>query len=142
MEHYDSTLSKFLTKKWIEVYDLSSGQNSVNKNIRFKTSMLTSYLCDYSEAYIVVKETIIVEGDNDDTKRNKKLTFKNNAPFRSCISITHNLDNVEDLYIVMLTYSLSEYSDDCYMTSGSLGNYYRDEANNDANENNAASKKK
>ena len=142
MEHYDSTLSKFLTKKWIEVYDLSSGQNSVNKNIRFKTSMLTSYLCDYSEAYIVVKETIIVEGDNDDTKRNKKLTFKNNAPFRSCISITHNLDNAEDLYIVMLTYSLSEYSDDCYMTSGSLGNYYRDEANNDANENNAASKKK
>ena len=56
MEHYkiftllnDSTASKSVTKKWIEVYDLSSGQYSVNKNIRFKTSMLRSDLCDYSD---------------------------------------------------------------------------------------------
>ena len=64
MEHYkiykllnDSTVSKFV-KKWIEVNYLSSGQYSVNKNIRFKTSMLRSHLCDYSDAYIVVKGTI------------------------------------------------------------------------------------
>ena len=50
-----STVSKFVTKKWIEVNDLLSGQYSVNKNIRFNTSMLKSNLCDYSGAYIVVK---------------------------------------------------------------------------------------
>ena len=46
----NSTVSKFLTKKLIEVNDLSSGQYSVNKNIRFKTSMSRSDLCDYSDA--------------------------------------------------------------------------------------------
>ena len=42
-------------------------------------------LYDYSDAYIVVKRTLTVEGDDgdDDKKRSKKLTFKNNAPFRS-----------------------------------------------------------
>ena len=45
-------------------------------------SMLRSDLYDYSDAFIVVKGTINVEGDDDDKKRNKKLTFKNNAPFR------------------------------------------------------------
>ena len=68
MEHYkiskllnDSTISKFVTKKWVEMNDLSSGQYSVNKNIRFKTSMLRSDLCDYSDAYIVVKGIVHVK---------------------------------------------------------------------------------
>ena len=56
----DSTVSKFVTNKWVEVNDLSSGQYSVNKNIRFKTSMLRADLCDYSDAYIVLKERISV----------------------------------------------------------------------------------
>ena len=53
MKHYkiskllnDSTVSKFVTTKWVEVNDLSSGQHSVNKSIKFKTSMLRSNLCD------------------------------------------------------------------------------------------------
>ena len=71
----DSTVSKFVTIKWIEANDLSSGQYSVNKNIRFKTSMLISDLSDYSDAYIVVKGTITVEGDNYDKTRNEKLIF-------------------------------------------------------------------
>ena len=50
-----STVSKFITKKWIEIDDLSSSQYSPSKNIMFKTSMLRSDLCDYSDAYIVVK---------------------------------------------------------------------------------------
>ena len=49
--------------------------------------MLRSDLYGYSDAYIAVKGTISVEGDNDDKRRNKKLTFKNNAPFRLCISV-------------------------------------------------------
>ena len=61
MEHYkilkllsDSTVSKFVTKKLVEENDLSRGQYSVNKNIRFKTSMLRSDLCDYSDTYILL----------------------------------------------------------------------------------------
>ena len=47
----DSTVSKFLTKKWIEVNDFSGGEYSASKNIRFKTPTLISDLCDYSDAY-------------------------------------------------------------------------------------------
>ena len=57
----DSTVSKFVTIKWIEVNDLSNGLYSVNKNIlliRFRNPMLSSDLCDYSEEYIVAKGTI------------------------------------------------------------------------------------
>ena len=43
--------------------------------------MLRSHLFDYSDAYILVKGTVTVEGDNDSKKRNKKLAFKSNAPF-------------------------------------------------------------
>ena len=82
IEHYKiskllniSSVSKFLTRKWIEKKGLPSGQYSVNKNIRFKTSVSWSDLCDYSDTYIVVKGTLTDEEDNDDKKRNKKLTF-------------------------------------------------------------------
>ena len=47
--------------------------------------MLGLDLCDYSDGYFIAKGTITVKGDDDDKKRNKKQTFKNNAPFRSCI---------------------------------------------------------
>ena len=108
MEHYkiskllnDWTVSKFVRKKWVEVNDLSSSQYSMNKNIRFKTSMLRSDLCDYSDAYILVKKGINVKGNNAANRRNKKLTFKSDAPFRSCISKINNtfIDNAENLDI-------------------------------------------
>ena len=54
-------MSKFLAKNCMEVNDLSSSQYSVNKNIRFKTSMLGSDLGDYSDAYIVAKGIITAE---------------------------------------------------------------------------------
>ena len=53
------------------------------KNIRFKTSMLRSDLCGYSDAYIAVKRRIRVRDTNDTNRINKKLTFKNNPPFTS-----------------------------------------------------------
>ena len=95
-------------------------------------------MCDYSNAYIVVKETITVQGDNDDKTRNKKLTFNNYAPFRSCRSKIKNTfrDNAEDLDIVMLIYNLLEYSGSYSMTSGSLWNFYRNKINDSAMENN------
>ena len=53
-------LPKFVAKKWVEVYDQSQGNYDVNKEIRIKTSMLRSDLCDFSDAYIVVKGNITV----------------------------------------------------------------------------------
>ena len=78
-------LPKFVTKKWIEVYDQSEGNYNVNKEIRIKTSMLRSDLCDFSDAYIVVKGTITVT-EPDNAKINKIVAFKNTAPFINCIS--------------------------------------------------------
>ena len=128
----DKDLPRFATKKWIEVYDQSGGNYNVNKEIRIKTSMLTSDLCDYSDAYIVVKGDITPEGDNDAKKRNKNLAFKNNAPFINCISKINGvkIDNAEDLDVVMPMYNLLEYSKKYRKTTGRLWNYYRDEPNN------------
>ena len=61
---------RFVIEKWIEVYDQSGETYNTNKQIRFKTSMLRSDLCDYSDAYIVVKGDVTVEGvNNRDTKK-------------------------------------------------------------------------
>ena len=72
----DKDFPRFVTKKWIEVYDQSEKNYSLNKEIRIKTSMLRSDLCNYSDAYVVVKGEITLEGDNDGNKQNKNLTFK------------------------------------------------------------------
>ena len=102
--------------------------------------MLGSDLCDYSDAYIVVKGGISVTGTNNANRRNQKLIFKYNASFRLCISKVNNIfiENAEDLDIVMPTYNLLEYSDNYSMTSGSLWNNHRDEVNDFANENDDA----
>ena len=93
--------------------------------------MLRSDLCDDSDAYIAVKGTVTAESNNAAKTRNKKLIFKSNAPFRSCISKINNtfIGNAEDLDIAMPMYNLLEYSDNYSITSGSLRNYYRDGVN-------------
>ena len=53
-------LPRFITKKWIELYDQSEKNYNPNKEIRIKTSMLRSDLCDFSDAYIVVKELLLL----------------------------------------------------------------------------------
>ena len=90
--------------------------------------MLRSDLCDYSDAYIVVKGTITVT-DPDKNAYDKKIAFKNNATFNSCILKINNLpiDNGEYSDIVMLMYNLNEYSKIYSKTTGSSWNYYRDE---------------
>ena len=57
----DKDLPRFVTKKWIEVYDQSEGNYNVSKEIRIKVSMLRSGLCDFSDAFFVVKGNIIVD---------------------------------------------------------------------------------
>ena len=76
---------RFITKKWIEVHDQSGKSYNTNQQIKFKTSMLRSDLCDYNDAYMFIKGTITVEGANNRDKKDRSLAFKNNAPFISCI---------------------------------------------------------
>ena len=118
----DNTLnqpSKFRTRNWVEINDESRGAYNVNSQIKFKTTMLKSSLCDYSDAYIPVKGTITIAGAGNDAaarqadERNKGVIFKNCAPFINCISEISNtqIDNAKDIDIVMSMYNLIEYSD-------------------------------
>ena len=124
--------SKFRTKNWVEINYESRGTYSVNSEIKFKTAMLKSSLCDYSDAYILVKGTIAVNNtavaDADANNTNKKVIFKNCAPFTNCISEINNtqVDNAKDTDIVMPMYNLIEYSDNYSKTSGSLWRYCKD----------------
>ena len=105
-------LPRFVTKKWTNVYDQFEGNYNVNKEVRIKTSMLRSDLCDFNDAYIVVKEIITVT-ETDNAKKYKAVTFKNNAPFINCISKISGIkiDNAEDLDVVVMSrYNLLEYS--------------------------------
>ena len=137
-------LSKFVTREYVKVISLSNAYNE-NKSIRFKTPMLRSNLCDYSDAYILVKGTITVtapgannNANNVRDKRNRPLILKNNAPFVSCITRINNelIEDADDLDIIMPMYNLLEYSKNYRKTMGSFYNHYRDELNNDADDNN------
>ena len=137
-------LSKFVTREYVRVNSLSNTYNE-NKSIRFKTPMLRSDLCDYSDAYILVKGTITVTapGVNDGAnnirdKRNRPLISKNNVPFVSCITRINGelIEDADDLDIVMSMYNLLEYSKNYRKTIGSLYNYYRNELSDDADDNN------
>ena len=137
-------LSKFVTREYVRVNGLSNRYNE-NKSIRFKTPMLRSNLCNYSDAYILVKGTITVtapgvnnNANNIRDKRNRPLILKNNAPFISCITRINGelIEDPDDLDIVMSMYNLLEYSKNYRKTIGSLYNYYRDELSDDADDNN------
>ena len=124
--------SKFRTKSWVEIDDDIRGAYSTNKQIRFKTAILRSSLCDYSNAYILVKGNIAVTntaaGGGAANNTNKKVIFNNCAPFTKCISKINNeqIDNAEYIDIVMPMYNLIEYIDNYLKTSGSFWQYCKD----------------
>ena len=126
--------AKFRTKNWVEVNDDARGTYNTNSQIKFKTTMLMSKLCDYSDAYILVKGTVTIVGAGADAaaqaadRNNKQIMFKNCAPFTNCISEINNtqIDNAKDLDVVMPMYNLIEYSENYSKTSGSLYQYARD----------------
>ena len=128
--------TKFRTNNWVEINDESRGTYNTNSQIKFKTSMLRSSLCDYSDAYILVSGTITpVEVAGGRGNNGIQVVFKNHAPFTNCISEVNNTqtDNAKDIDVVMPMFNLIEYSDNYSKTSGSLWKYYRDEpALNDA----------
>ena len=121
--------SKFRTRNWIEINDEARGAYNVNSQIKFKAIMLKSSLCDYSDAYILVKGTISVTNTAAAgvaaNNINKKVIFKKCAPFTNCISEINNtqIDNAKDIDIVMSMYNLIEYSDNYTKTTGSLWQY-------------------
>ena len=132
-----------MTREYVRVNSLLNTYNE-NKSIRFKTPMLKSNLCDYSDVYILVKGTIIFTGpvvnndaNNVKDKRNRPLILKNNAPFVSCITSINGelIEDADDLNIVMPMYNLLEYSKNYRQTIGSLYNYYRDELGGNDNNN-------
>ena len=137
-------LSKFVTREYVRVNSLSNAYDE-NKSIRFKTPMLRSNLCNYSDAYILVTGTITVtapgannNANNVRDKRNKPLILKNYAPFVSCITRINGelIEDADDLDIVMPLHNLLKYSKKYRKTIGSLYNYYRDELSDDADDNN------
>ena len=117
-------LSKFVTTQYVKVNSLLNTYNE-NKSIRFKTPMLRSSLCDYSDAYILVNGTITVIGNHPRDRQNRLLILKNNAPFISCITRIYGelIEDADDLDIVMPMYNLLEYSKNYRKTIGSLYNY-------------------
>ena len=126
--------SEYKTRNWTEVNDESKGTYTSN-DVKFKTTMLRSSLCDYANAYIVVTGIITITGERDDVaarqadERNKNVTFKNCAPFPDSISKINNaeIDNVIDIDIVTPLHNLIKYSDNYSKTSGSLWQYYKDD---------------
>ena len=109
--------SKFRTRNWVEINDEARCIYSPNKQIYFKTSMLRSILCDYGDVYILIKGNLTVnntaEAGASADNTNKKVKFKNCAPFTNCISKINNaqIGDAEYIDIVMSMYNLKVYSD-------------------------------
>ena len=128
--------SKSRIRNWVEINDESRGAYN-DDDIKFKTTMLRSNLCDYADAYILVKGRIMITGARADgaarqaDEHDKGVTFKNCAPFTKFISRINNtdVDTTRDIDIVMPMYNLIEYNDDYSKISGSLWQYYKDEPN-------------
>ena len=132
--------SKFRTRNWVEI-NYESKVRYDNSNIRFEMSLIRSNLCDYSDSYILVKGTITVSNTAAAgaaaNNTNKKVIFKNWAPFTDCTAKVNNtqVDDAQKIEVVMPMYNLMEYSYAYSKTSGSLWQYYRDEPALDNNGN-------
>ena len=86
--------SKFRTKNWIEINDESRGTYNINSQIKFKATMPKSSLCEYRDAYILIKGTIAIPNtataDADANNANEEVIFKICASFINCISEINN----------------------------------------------------
>ena len=118
--------SKFRTKNWVEINDDIRGAYSPNKQIRFKTAMLRSSLCDYSDAYILVKGNISV---------NNTAAAGAAANIIKKVIFNNQIDEAEYIDIVIPMYNLKEHSDHYSKTCGSLWQYCKEipAANNENN---------
>ena len=128
LDNTPNQLSWFRTKNLIEINRQSRGLYNDNNDTRFKATMLMSSLCNYSDAYILVKEKITSTGEIADNtakridETDKGMIFKNCAPFINCKSEINDteINNAKGIDMVMPMYNLIEYSDNYSKTSGSL----------------------
>ena len=132
MDNTSNQAPKFRTKNWVEINGELRGMYNTNSEIKFETKMLKSSLCDWSDAYILVKGNKTVNNTAAAgaaaNNTNDKVIFKSCAPFTNCISEINNVqvDNAKYIDIVMPMYNLIEYSDNYSKTSGSLWQYCKD----------------
>ena len=99
--------SKFVTIKWNTINDNSKANDNAANEIIYNTEVLKSNLCDYNDAYILVKGDVTVTAVPA-----IQVSFKNCAPFTKCITKIDGttIDDAEDLDLVMPMYNLIEYS--------------------------------
>ena len=121
----DNKNSKFTTKKWFVIDNAPKYNYSKDEPIKFLTGCIVSSLCDYSDAYILVKRNITVTGGNANTK----VAFKNSSPFKNCRTEINDtfVDYADFINIAMPMYNLIEYTDNYSDTSGGLCQFKRDE---------------
>ena len=132
LDNTQNQSTKFGTKDSVEIDGDVHGTYNTNSQTEFKNLMFRSSLCDSSDTYILVKGTILVTNTVTaaaPNNRNKKVIFKNCAPFDNCIVKINNteIDYAKDIDVVMPLYNLIEYSSNYSKTSGSLWQYYRHE---------------
>ena len=130
LDNTPNQLFKFRTKVFVEINDDSHGVYNTNNQIILKCTIIKSSLCDYSDAYILVKGTTVITGGpaagnaakKEANKGNKGVILKNCAPFSDCISRINNtqVDNAKELKVLMPIYNLIEYSNNYSKTSESL----------------------
>ena len=117
MDNTSNQPSKFITKNWVEINDDVHRRYNINSQIKFKTSVLKSSLCDCSDVYLFVKGTRIVPNTADAgaaaNNVNKKVISENCVPFSDCISERNitKIDNAKDLDVIMPMYNLIKNSD-------------------------------
>ena len=105
LDNTPNQLSKFGTKRWIEIIDQSREVHNTNSDITFKNTMPKYGCCDYSDVYLLVKERIPITGAGDDAaawqtdEKNKGVILTNCAPFINCKSEINNteIDNTKDI---------------------------------------------
>ena len=128
LDNSPNELSKFKTKNWFKINDESQGTYDEDNQIRFETSMLRSSLCDYNNAYILLKGTVTVLNTTSAgaaaNNANEKVIFKTCASFIKFMSRINNtqVDDANYIDVVMPMYSLIEYSDNYSKTHEFYGN--------------------
>ena len=103
LDNTPNQLSKFKTNIWVEINDDARGVYSTNSQIKFRTTMLKSSLCDYSDEYILVGRTITVTSTGTTAAlnhRTEKVIFENCAPLTDCIS---EINNTQEDKIILNT---------------------------------------
>ena len=132
LDHKDEDSPRFETRKWYIVNDHNNGNYSQGDHVRsiatFDTKIVRPFLCDYSDAYILVTGYIKVQNDNDATR----VAIKNCHPFTRA---TFKLNNEQvytagNLDLTMNLYNMLEYSDNYTDTTGFLYQYKRPEPRN------------